>query len=167
MLRACQRACTLQIHVNFLGVRWFAAANSPVEVPPQTSVKPFDPKGPLSQIDAYLDGLPMNDPLVKAIKRIKQFRLAQEKLEYERKSSVGPANSRLPLQSLGCCYALAYSKLQQMSRQRSAYLHLYTNGSRCEFVANMFWTTLPEVLEDRIVYSNQTASTMLSPRSIC
>lgn len=60
------------------GIAW------PAEVP--AGGKPFDPKGPLSQIDGLIEGLPQEDPWVIIMKKLKDLRLAHDKLEAEWKA---------------------------------------------------------------------------------
>lgn len=55
----------------------------PTDVPVPAGAKPFDPKGPLSQIDTYIADLDMDDPMVKVAKQMKDLRSAVEKLEDE------------------------------------------------------------------------------------
>jgi hypothetical protein len=112
MLRACQRAGAQLKHVSDSSVRWFVAGIWPVEVPLPEGVKPFDPKGPLSQIDAYVEGLSINDPLVHTIKRIKDLRAAVEKMEDAQSSVRLAGSSKLCLGELvGRCFALACVRL--------------------------------------------------------
>lgn len=86
MLRAWQQAQTkLQsaAMLNFMSSRSFAAMTWPAEVPKPAGVKPFDPSGPLSQIDALAEGLDPENPYVKAVVDLKELKGAVDKLKLE------------------------------------------------------------------------------------
>ena len=85
MLRACQRAAAqLQgtVSSGVLGARWFSVLAEPGTG--ISTVKPFDPAGPLSQFDNLAEGLDRNDPFVKIALEMKELKVAKEKLESER-----------------------------------------------------------------------------------
>jgi hypothetical protein len=84
MLRATQRAVsTIQSTASVSLLRWFGAPSWPAEVPTPAGVKPFDPNGPPSQIDALAEGLDHNDPFVKLALDMKDLRVAVDKLHAE------------------------------------------------------------------------------------
>lgn len=94
MLRACQRACS-QMQTSFAPAgcaRWMATSVWPTDVPVPAGAQPFDPKGPLSQIDTYVAGLDTEDPIVKVAKQMKDLRSAVEKLEDEARTVRCPVN---------------------------------------------------------------------------
>lgn len=83
MLRAWQRAAaSLDTAAAVSFVRSFAA---PVASGGKAVVggKDFDPSGPLSQIDTLAEGLDKSDPFVKSILRLKEIKVATDKLQSE------------------------------------------------------------------------------------
>lgn len=47
---------------------------------------PFDPKGSLGQVDKYTQGLPEDDALVQFVRKLRDLRLAVDKLASEKKA---------------------------------------------------------------------------------
>ena len=85
MLRACQRAVAqLQgvVSSGTAGARCLAAPAWAADAIP-AGKKPFDPSGPLSQIDTLAEGLDHNDPMVKIALDMKNLKVAVEKLKAE------------------------------------------------------------------------------------
>jgi hypothetical protein len=55
-------------------------------MPVPDGLKPYDPKGPMSQVDSYMDGLPENDEIAASVRMFKNLRVAVDKLASEHKA---------------------------------------------------------------------------------
>eukprot|EP00892_Ulva_mutabilis_P011010 jgi/Ulvmu1/8281/UM041_0093.1 len=95
MLRSSQR-----VHANLnrliagsSAVREHAAAAWPTDVSVPDGMTPFDPKGSFGQVDKYTQGLPENDALVQFVRKLRDLRLAVDKMEAEKKAA-GPSLPR-------------------------------------------------------------------------
>lgn len=91
MLRIYQRAHS---HLNRLlagssAVREYAAPSWPTDISVPDGMTPFDPKGSLGQVDKYTQGLPEDDALVQFVRKLRDLRLAVDKLASEKKAA-GP-----------------------------------------------------------------------------
>ena len=49
-------------------------------------LKPFDPKGSLGQVDAYMAGLPESDGIVESVRLMRNLRVATDKLKAAQKA---------------------------------------------------------------------------------
>jgi hypothetical protein len=65
-------------------LREYSAWPADISVP--EGLKPFDPKGSLGQIDAYMAGLPEDDGIVESVRQLKNLRVATDKLKAEQKA---------------------------------------------------------------------------------
>lgn len=106
MLRLCQRAHT---HLNRLlagssVVREYAAPAWPTDISIPDGMKPFDPKGSLGQVDKYTQGLPEDDALVQFVRKLRDLRLAVDKLAAEKKAvrTHAPGHAWSPGESTQC-----------------------------------------------------------------
>lgn len=88
MLRLCQRA---HAHLNraLAGssvIREYATPAWPTDISIPDGMKPFDPRGSLGQVDKYTQGLPEDDALVQFVRKLRDLRLAVDKLAAEKKA---------------------------------------------------------------------------------
>lgn len=88
MLRLYQRTHTSlrQFLTGSTAVREYAAVAWPTDVSVPDGMTPFDPKGSLGQVDKYTQGLPEDDALVHYVRKMRDLRLAVDKLETEKKA---------------------------------------------------------------------------------
>lgn len=88
MLRLCQRVRSSlnRLVAGSSTVREYAAVAWPTDVSIPDGMTPFDPKGSFGQVDKYTQGLPEDDALVQFVRKLRDLRLAVDKLEAEKKA---------------------------------------------------------------------------------
>lgn len=84
MLRSFQRVKTCGLWAGCGTARQYSSWPADMSVP--DGLKPYDPKGSLGQIDAYMAGLPENDGIVQETRKFKNLRVATDKMASEQKA---------------------------------------------------------------------------------